>query len=502
MKTSFVIAVIGFYIFTVIISIFFKRNFRQNYDRSVLISGLFWLLFTCALWFVDMPEDLGSARDWDWNNQILFLIFIVLGVYAIMHFSFWLTHSFIRYNDLVKVPRFLFNIIGLLITVGVGLYVAKVLFDLNLSGLLVTSTVLSAIIGLSLQDTLTNLFAGVSLQVESPFSSDEWVNLGGYEGKVVGQTWRSLTLLTRENHRIILPNKSVAEEKIVNYSRPTARQIHSFNIDLDYSHPPYQVKEILEELLLGTPGVDIDEEVYPYIVTYAESGITYCLKFWVEDYVNVPVIQDLVLSRLWYALERNQIKIPYPISEVHLGLRSEESTNKELQKNIEYIEQKLQEQGWLSNLDVEQLQLLSESAKMVQYAKGEDLVIQNSIGSAMYVITKGSALVLISGESNREVHVADKSRGDFFGEMSLLTGDKTTATVRAKTDMEVLKIMKEPFKDILLKDERILEIFVEALEKNKSSLHDIIEKEKKNSNITEKSARSILLSKIKSYLNI
>ncbi len=86
--------------------------------------------------------------------------------------------------------------------------------------------------------------------------------------------------------------------------------------------------------------------------------------------------------------------------------------------------------------------------------------------------------------------------------MSLLTGDPRTATVRANEDMEVIVIDKKAFTEILLKDSRILETFVNALEANKSSLINIIEEERKKSNITKFSARIVIMNKIKSYLNI
>lgn len=399
-------------------------------------------------------------------------------------------------------PRFIFNIIGLLLFIGIALYTLKTVFGQDLSALLITSTVLSAIIGLSLQDTLTNLFAGLSLQIESPFNVDDWVNLGGHEGKVVSQNWRSLTLSTRSNHIISLPNKTIAEEKIINYSKPTSRQIHSIFVDLDYSHPPNLVKKILCELLNEIKEVEIDHIAFPYVVSYEASGIKYCLKFWIKDYGDVVNIQDIVLSRLWYKLDRNKIKIPYTIQEIHMELMNQENEKTKTNEKNQYVESILKNQKWLSGMEDRQLEILAGSAMLLTYAQNDDLVTQGESGDSMFIISKGSAKVLISGSYNTEVLVADKAEGDFFGEMSLLTGDPRTATVRAKEDMEVIIINKGAFSEILLKDSNILELLVSALEKNQSGLTKIIEEEQKNSNVPIKSARQMIMNKILNYLDL
>lgn len=501
MLTKILIGIFAYYAFILVLSVFLKRNFKIAYDRKTLLSGLLLVITGLCVWLL---PNIASEPDFSisFESKIAWLFLISMGTNALIQCLFWLFYTFIRHNGLVKMPRFIFNIIGIVILVGVVLYTLKYLFDVNLSGLLVTSTVLSAIIGLSLQDTLTNLFAGVSLQIESPFNIDEWVSLGGHEGKVVSQNWRSLTLITRENHRITLPNKAVAEEKIINYSRPTPRQIHSFHVELDYSHPPNKVKKILSDLLIDIKGVDIDHIAYPYVVAYADSGITYCLKFWINDYGEMPFIQDTVLSRLWYSLERNRIKIPYTISEVKMELKTEELiTSRELER-MQYLQLKLRQQKWLSEMEEEQLKVLSESASIKQYSIDENLVNQGVEGDSMFIIIRGSARVLVLGNQGREVHVADKNKGDFFGEMSLLTGDPRTATVRAKEDMEVIVIDKEAFTEILLKDSKILELLVSALESNQSSLTTIIEEERQNSNTTNHSAREVIMNKIKDYLSL
>lgn len=501
MNTIVLFSVLSYFAFVLFISVFLKRRYRVGYDRKTLVSGLLFMIVSMVIW------RLGEITSWQaetmtYRNKIHWFIIIVLGSNSLVQFILWLIYTFIRKHDLAKMPRFIFNIFSFLIFTGVLLYSLKTLFNVDLSGLLITSTVLSAIIGLSLQDTLTNLFAGVSLQMESPFNLDDWVNVGGFEGRVVSQNWRTLTLVTRQNHWVSLPNKAVAEEKIVNYSKPLPRQIHNYFFELDYSHPPNEVKEILCDLLNEIKEVSIDEAATPYVVSYEASGVRYCLKYWIEDYTQVIAIQDIVLTRLWYRLKRHNIKIPYTIQEIHLQYEPPDShVAKDIDRKI-YIKERLSEQKWLSQLEEGQIKILSESAILEKYAQNDDLVSQGDDGDSMFIITKGSAKVILKGLNDSEVMVANKLNGDFFGEMSLLTGDPRTATVRAATDLEVIVLNKKAFTEILLKDDKILDLLISALDSNQSNLTKIIEDERKNSNIPMKSAREIITNKIRKYLDL
>ena len=503
MTAAKVLGVLIFYSAILFISVFFKRRYQVDYDRKTLLAGLLLVVVSMLAWQIGGFDKIFIIDDSALIHvKIWRFILIVLGANAVVQLVMWLSYTFVTVNDIVKMPRFIFNIFALLIIVAIFLYCLNKVFDQDLSGLLVTSTVVSAVIGLSLQDTLTNLFAGVSLQIEAPFNIDDWVNLGGYEGKIVSQNWRTLTLLTRENHRVSLPNKTVAEEKIINYSRPTKRQIHSFFVDLDYSHPPNLVKKAISELLDEIPEVSIDHRAYPYVVSYESSGIKYCLKYWIEDYADVITIQDIVLSRLWYKLRRNNIKIPYPTSEIHLELESPEAERRKSKEQVAYIRKELSKQEWLESIDEKQLEILAEGASLMTYAKDDNLVTQGEEGDSMFFILHGCAKVFVKGTRGKEVYVADKGVGEYFGEMSLLTGDVRTATVRAVEDIEVIVIDKEHFTDIIAKDAEILNSLVKALEKNQSSLTKIIEDEKNNSKIPMQSARKIIMNKIIGYLNI
>lgn len=491
-----------FLLIVCVIAVLLKRTLNVSYDRKALMAPSIGFVVT-TIFYIAGNLDNGyqaTLAGEDWWDKLGWTVVVLFLINAGLQFVFWLLWTFVRKYRIVRLPRFVFNMAIFIMFVGAVLYLIKNNFNQELSGLLITSTVLSAVIGLALQDTLGNLFSGISLQLEAPFNVEDWVNLGGFEGKVVSQNWRTLTILTRDAHRVSLTNKFVAEDKIVNYSRPTRRQIHTFSIVLDYRHPPNFVKKVLIDML------DEVEEVVPhstlgaYISGYEDSGIKYSMKYWMTDYAHVNEIQDVVLSRLWYALKRHEIKIPYPISEVQMSLIAsgdEESRSKE---ELIQIKKLLRGVDWLDRISDENIEFMSENIAVHTYGQNDVIIKQGEGGDSMFIIMDGMAKVFISTETDKMVEVAEKKPGEFIGEMSLLTGEPRSASVKAAVDMRVLMMNKNAFSNVLMKDEHILNEMIEGMQEYKTGLARIIAEERERSDATEESAKEIVLQKIRAYL--
>ena len=163
---------------------------------------------------------------------------IVLGAYLLLQVGDHLVWERVLAPRHIPVPRLLFDIVNGLVLGGVALGLLKVLYSFNLTGLLVTSTVLSAILGLSLQEVLSSLMAGIALQIEGPLAPREWVRVGDKEGEVVQMNWRTITLRSRDGHNVVLPNSRVAREEIVNFSRPGPAVMLHATVGVAYAHPP------------------------------------------------------------------------------------------------------------------------------------------------------------------------------------------------------------------------------------------------------------------------
>ena len=120
----------------------------------------------------------------------------------------------------VVVPRLRLNVPRILqdIVIGaaavVGVFTVATRSGVNLSGLIATSAVLTAVIGLSLQDTLGNILSGLALQTDDSLHVGDWIKVGDVSGKVVEIRWRYTAIETRNWETVIFPNSQLVKGQV------------------------------------------------------------------------------------------------------------------------------------------------------------------------------------------------------------------------------------------------------------------------------------------------
>jgi small-conductance mechanosensitive channel len=191
----------------------------------------------------------------------------------------------------------------------------------NVAPLIATSAVTSLVLGLALQPILGNFFAGLVISVERPFRINDWIRVGDTEGRVVAITWRTTHLRTRENDNLVIPNSKLAEERLLNYFYPHPLHMERIRVGVHYRTPPYRVRRVLADCALGVPGVLDKPEPEVFVAAFDASSIAYELRLWTEDVAQAPRIASDVRGRIWEALQREGMVIPYPIQTLELAPR-------------------------------------------------------------------------------------------------------------------------------------------------------------------------------------
>lgn len=465
---------------------------------------LFFMLLTLLL-SVEYP--LWMRSDWlpslDLFQQNLWQSVVILtGTITAIQFVKWMLIDLIVARHRIKFPPFFLDIIGWTIIIFVILFTLRQQFNVELTGLLVTSTVASAIIGFSLQDTLGNIVAGISLQIEGAFNVSDWVEIDGVEGQVVSQNWRTLTLQTRDDHRVMLTNSNVARSKIINYSRPTNGQIQTMQIVLSEAHSPNLVKSLLIQAVNDIQGVELHPRLQAHVVSFQEGTITYGLSYWLNDYSDKVIVQDQVMTRLWFALHRANIHIPEPSGKFVVQLASDETAVEQHHAEQSKILKALERLEWLDALDERQLAELAAGAVLALYTTDETLVTQGEAGDSLFIVVSGSVAVYFDMENGRSLFATNLYAGDFFGEMSLLTGEARNATVRAGEDTEILLIKHDEFAKVLKRDPSILELFVDSLEKRKANYQQRVEADLSERAQRNGHTQNDFLQRIRRYLRV
>ena len=316
-------------------------------------------------------------------------------------------------------------------------------FGVQPLSILTTTTVFAAVLGFALQETLGNVFSGLSLSMGRPFEPGDWVRSGQHVGRVKGIAWRATTIVTRANERLEIPNSMIAKDVLFNYATGHVRD--EIVIGISYAVPPNHVREVVLALLRDEPNVLREPPPEVLAWEYSDFAIQYRVKYSIADYGMQEYIRDRVASSLWYALKRHSIEIPYPTRTVHMydaRAREEDAADAAFERELM---SDLRQVDWLRGLSDDELKLLVPTVSVRQFGAGEMLVRTGEQGESLFIIRSGRAEVFAQTSDGKARHLAHISTGDFTGEMALLTGEPRNASVRAITDVEVIEMDREGF---------------------------------------------------------
>ena len=331
--------------------------------------------------------------------------------------------------------------------------------------LLTTSAVGAVVVGFALQDTLGNLFAGLAIQIEKPFRVGQWVQFGDREGQVQEIPWRATKLRTKAGQFLIVPNSVVAKDPVLNYSEPTVPTRIDVEVGASYGVPPNDVKRVMQEAMSNCDLVMRAPLPQVVIKDFGDSAVIYLAQFWIEDYALDRSARDLVRSSIWYAFRRHNIEIPWPIQIQYE--RDEEPIRTDT--HIAAAAEHLGAVDLFKPLSAESRSRLSAASREHLFASGESIVRQGADGDSMFVILSGQARVVLE-PAGQELAVIPA--GGFFGEMSMLTGDKRTATVKATTDTLVLEIAAKDFRELAVANPGLLDHISTTVAARRTGLDD------------------------------
>ncbi len=316
-------------------------------------------------------------------------------------------------------------------------------FGVQPLSILTTTTVFAAVLGFALQETLGNIFSGLSLSMGRPFDPGDWIRSGHHVGQVKGIAWRATTIVTRDGERLEVPNSVIAKDVLFNYATGAVRD--EITVGISYGVPPNHVREVVLTLLRDVPQVLRTPPPEVFAWSYSDFAIQYLIKYWISDYGVQEHVRDRVASSLWYALRRHSIEIPFPTRTVHVrdaGRDEDEKADAQFERELM---SDLRQVDWLRGLSDDELKLLVPTVSVRQFGAGEMLVRAGEQGESMFIVRSGKAEVFGHTADGQIRHIANYARGDVTGEMALMTGEPRNASVRAITDVEVIEMDREGF---------------------------------------------------------
>lgn len=457
------------YVFLAVLFGFYLALSRRPKSRAPKVPlGLLFVFFVIKA-LVPLFNRFGlysAASSLDVASAVILWMFVVRAiVYLVVDY-------FIRQKKGVLIPSITRDF-GLAVAYTIiAMIVLKHRTDVNLGSLLTTSAILTAVIGFAMQDTLGNLFSGLALQLEHPYQIGDWIGFNEIEGKVVGITWKSTKILTRTEELVFVPNNTIAKSTLKNFSRPSKKHITFLEVGTSYNDPPHRVRKAVKETILNHPKVLKDHEPMVFVTKYNDFSIDYKAFFATDDFASEGRTRFEIMNDLWYKFRRDNIRIPYPIQEewqvIPSDIKEEEKNRRLLQE--EDIFNMLREQDLFRSLASDTVRELARRVLTLDFADGEAIVRQGDPAGPMYIINEGECKVLVSHGADGPAEVAVLRKGDAFGEMSVLTGEPRTATVRANGFVSCYEISKDDMKDIFRADPSVMERMGQMLAKRTAEL--------------------------------
>jgi CRP-like cAMP-binding protein len=297
---------------------------------------------------------------------------------------------------------------------------------LPIGGLLATSGVLAIVLGLALQNTLADVFAGIAFGIEAPFNVGDRISLGDkIEGTVVQMNWRSIRILTDGDDVAIVPNSVVAKSDIVNRSSPTRVRSAFIELSCPATSNPERVIDTLQQATLLCPPILPVPCPGAVLTRLGSTESRYRVNFSVSDTEHLSTTKDLLLRHARRQLDYSGLYYPRATQDVRTA---DEGMGRPFP-----VLPLLQDIMLFEGLEAEQLAELAAHVSPRSLEPGEVLFAQGGPEATLFIVVSGILQISQHTEPSGEQPLGFIGAGDYIGEVSLLTGAPYAVTATART---------------------------------------------------------------------
>lgn len=407
--------------------------------------------------------------------HLVHILQIILGmaliIIAVRYVNYLIFNVIIRsaaQNEIASIVRTILSVIVCI--VGFFIIFQSQYPTVQLAPLFTGSTILGIVVGLALQDTLGNLFAGIALQADQPFQVGDVINIQNnrWMGVVESVSWRGVKIRTFQNKVVVISNASLGKEFIEVAPRDNLNARLVFFNTL-YSHSPAKTAHVIRETVRQCDNVSAKMRPVVRIRNLGDNGIDWEIKYWLDDYTKFNDTDALIRERIWYTFQREQLEFAYPTRTIHVETKSQENVFKEPDSEVFDMINSIPLFDPLTDHDIENI---AKASKLRVFAPNEKIVRRGQKGNSMFIIFQGAVTVQVR-ENNKIKTIRKLKKGDFFGEMALFTGEPRSATVVADEETEVLEIKHYCLKPIIEGNPELVESLGEIIEKRRAGLDEL-----------------------------
>jgi small-conductance mechanosensitive channel len=318
--------IVGF-IFEKIILAFIKRKLGKTSPHTVItvssMKGLIVLLFVIIGLYIDIEIVTMTPRLHDFLSSVLLVLVIFSVTFVVVRLSSGFIKVYSAKNEGVLPSTSIFvNITSILIYI-IGLMVILQTLGISITPILTALGVGGLAVALALQDTLANLFSGLSLIASGKIKTGDYVEVeGGYAGYVVDITWRYTAIRVLPNNIVVIPNKKLAESIVTNYYLPEEQMSVLVDVGVSYGSDLYKVEsatiEVAKDIMKTVKGGVPEHEPFIRYKEFGDSSINFSVILRTKEFTDKFLIKHEFIKRLTDRYRKEGIEIPFPIRTVYL----------------------------------------------------------------------------------------------------------------------------------------------------------------------------------------
>lgn len=458
-----------------------------NLKLPLFVFTILLLLVVTDIFYVDTVADI-TAVDW---------IF-----YLIIHIGFWLCTAFL-FNAIInkfywggvkKVPvgNFLLNrvrdFVGALSYVIVIIVILVGYFDFDYNFNLIAVGFIVAILGMFIRQPILSSVKTMFLSSSSVFNIGDEIKLTAINsdttitGKVDSFDKRNIRLVNQNGNFVSIPQQSLIDFVVENYWGNETESRFELNIILPFSVKTARAKRILLSAVKTTYfDHKINSQNDPEVIAakFLTTGIEYSIHYWldVRKYNDVDVLKDLIITNTLKYLEYSGIDLTQSIPSMESRKLDTESSQASIKLDVNKV---LEHIEIFESLNQNEIAEIADSVKCREYNAHEVVINENESGDSMFIVIEGLLDVLVTSEDGKQLTVGRLTPGEFFGEMSLMTGEKRSATVKCETGVLLYEVTKDSISKIIANRKELIEEFGEIISRRTQSNIDLLEKYEKS----------------------
>ncbi|MBF0370291.1 MAG: mechanosensitive ion channel family protein [Magnetococcales bacterium] len=216
------------------------------------------------------------------------------------------------------VPNLLFTILRWLAMVAAGIAIGQTVFAWHPASLLASGAMFSVVLSMALKSTLSDLLAGISLNMVHSVVPSQWIMLpssqfpdGVLAGEVIATNWRETRIRSTAGHVYVVANSKLAAASMHNMSWPNPVRRHAIHFYISNQYHPDQVIEALLATTVDNPKILHDPKAPEVLIAnYLELSIQFTLRFWSETFYDKAGLESGLRRKAWDELAKRDIKLP------------------------------------------------------------------------------------------------------------------------------------------------------------------------------------------------